>query len=529
MDHGHPELAKSRSEAYNHIWDEACVAAANLQKLDRDQHVVIYDIGGARKGARCAEVVKDVLGRDRVGGANEYYPDLNLEKLAIHVSFPVVDAKDAERVTKFTKEGGYRRFQMGPFVKPPHGLTLCHHKLRDCDCFGPRSKVVFIAVHTLYYLGDADFAAVFGRFGQVDILAATHSPTRTQIPTTSPEFMWMTPTQVPEFYTTAQMWQLRIREWVYGEPAVAMVPLQGKGTVYKHDACVWLGYGGRHVSPITILLDEATRGRWFSVLYVTTVLMCLVGLVVQMRSWWHGPTPIFREQGRFELLVRGLNFALLNATRWSDTFFGETRTGWIQPVGSWWHAAALVFLVPVLTVMLRYCTMRSRAPGWLTELSVVANPLTTLVDRWGIQLTDIHSVTVGPPMELPETVRGGVRVEPEVMLTAVQMMLGVADTQQNDERVLAAVTRRYNYPLEVSAAALSEAKRRVALWRLSGNGSVTPPNTPPSSRWAFILSPLSVLGFLLRLCWRLAIALSYVAMACCVIACILEVGLWAVQ
>lgn len=110
------------------------------------------------------------------------------------------------------------------------------------------------------------------------------------------------------------------------------------------------------------------------------------------------------------------------------------------------------------------------------------------------------------------------------MLTAVQMMLGVADTPQNDERVLAAVTRRYNYPLEVSAAALADAKRRVAVWRQSGNGSLIPASIQSFDLLEFIMRPLYALAFLLRVSWRLVVVSLYVTTVCCVIALLLEAG-----
>jgi len=477
----------SRTAAYEYLrahWD-----AAIRDVLDHPNvRVMLYDIGGGRKGVETAIKFLRAL-PESVRAVND--------RIFIHVSFPVCDATDVDRASAIDRRQDSINVRCSGNVEASAAtgrINVCEHRIGECECAAEAgaTKVVFISCHTLYYIRQAEYRAIYDLYGPVVIHAAIHRPTPGgQLPVDNPEFVWVSAADAPEVFTWQERVLSRVRASLIGDPFIAMIPLKHAGTVYRHSSMSWLQYGGMHVSVVSSLLDWATA-EWTTFvsssvcIFVPAFLLSLIGCCTQVVwlcwSYYERRSRLAWFYWSFgsALTMPLLGPLLSGPLEWA---FVGSAPGVGRPLVI---MAAVVSFFGAFVVSARYFFLSARDPGLLTDTTVSFIHRTSLADERQDPLVDILDVSVGPPRPLMPTTFGSVQVDPEMRRHALAILLASPDDVTVMNRTTASLLRRYTYSVSQTVASVKEARRVASLVRDQGNGVVgsglTQMSTPqPSS------------------------------------------------
>lgn len=362
-------------------------------------------------------------------------------------------------------------------------INYCHHTCADCTCMGHYDSCAAIAVHSAYYLGERDFLKLHQTFGPTEIAAVVHRPTETMLPKHKPEFSFIPATEFigTSWYERARM---RAREALYGEKAVAMVPLASAGTVYVHDSMEWLAAGGRHSSPITRGVDDVTRSGLLAVfLYVFLTLLIAMGCVggvhattsqalTYYRVWTHRAW-VTRQLGCIEwiqhLPLGGATYGAAHAG-----LYRLTAPRLPSPtLGTLLFTFSVTF--GLAAVFLRWLVWPAKHPGLFTDMTLTVTHGRVLADAQGEAIADLFVLRTGEPRDLAPIIFGDCYIEPLAFNMAFAIFSSTnveANPDQVEGRVRAAVLRRYGYNVSSTVAstraALAAYRRHNAT--SSGNG-----------------------------------------------------------
>lgn len=268
------------------------------------------------------------------------------------------------------------------------------------------------------------------------------------VPADKPEFVWVSPDISPENFDWQERLRHRMRGLLYGERLVKMMPLGGAGTVYTHDEMGWLANGGRHVSALTTVVDDLTRGNLTALatafaMFVTFMvgLMCLVSCV------WSVIHAVMIWRGRYRALSKciaryGAGF------EWACEAKHSLINWWNPiPTSSWGFAVGAFILLTMpywLSLLMRLATLRSRAPGLFTRFTIHALFKTQLLASNNNPESDIFEIRIADPSRFEVSIVGGFVVCPEGVALAVPTLLLAGNTDETATRATANVMRRAN-------------------------------------------------------------------------------------
>lgn len=332
----------------------------------------------------------------------------------------------------------------------------------------------------MYYWSERDFYKLYSLWPGVTVYTILHRPVPVAtvqesmaraLPQGSPEFVWATPKSAPDLFC----WQDRVRDFVrgnlYGEPLIKMVPLAEAGTTYTHDAMLWLGNGGKHISVFTMAIDMATTGHLGSILVAAIAASVAItcGIIFGLMAW----------AGFWTLLDMFRNWRHLRRCRrtWGVTSaIVCPALTMLNPTAEWdllaivaaFAIAALPFLA---AVAMRYLTLRTTSCGIMTVTTVHAIPKTVIADQRGEAIADVYHVKVGHPTNLCVPQSGAFHIAPQALSMAIPAFLLGGDTDATANRAVANIIRRHDVTINAAASTVQYA-RTLACMVASGNGSL---------------------------------------------------------
>lgn len=492
--HGHPALANARTDAYALACSHWMSCMPAVGPLPNAPPTVFMDIGGGRSGINYALKFFD-----------EHKAMLLERGVVLHVLFPIESLMDVARRDVITKYQGKLNITTRGFVTDK--VNYCHHKLHECDCLHAYGRLYPIAVHSMYYLMEQDYARLYAHAnnhsqGDCEIWAAIHKPNGDVLPQDAPEFAWVNADTNPEVYSYTERATSMVRNLLQGEPLVKFIPLGPAGTTYTHDAMNWLASGGKHVTPFTLFLDTMTHSLKFCFLVLLALgALCCCWFV---HAYYHARFLMAWSHHQYQWHM--------STTPWPfrDAFYGFTgwwhgyHMGWMQMFSPVW--LALLMMGCILTVL--YHTLPSAHPKWGTWFTISIAHVTSIADSAGHPVSEVVKVRVGVPATLVSQVWSDVVVEPEAFVTAVASLLLAKASDESNRRVVANTMRRLNGGSKPTSRAVQLAAARVATITstMSGNGSGMIGSRIPNRfqmAYSYLLFVLRV--FLLPVTWPLGL------------------------
>lgn len=483
--HGHPVLAQSRHAAYQRL-HQAWIHKLGEVLSAGSGNVLLYDIGGGRMGLESLHVLLPRI----VSAAGP-----NACRVFAHVSTPAAASGDLGRSSSIRPAlDKLNSVATNESKNVTTGcVNFCEHRLGDCTCTAGFGTVLPISVHSLYYIQEWEWVAFAERVGgSVEVACAIHRPSESGlIPADTPEFIWLSAKEAPQFYGWHERLLSGVRRILLNDPVVTMAPLGQAGTVYQHPVCNWLQFGGKHISPFSAAVDHWTRDWNQFVLF----LMMVMVLVSTALLWWWAVTDAF------EYVWNVINY-MHSFYRFHARyhFLLDFPGGWIPyRLLKWWMCRTpefnyfpfsllclQVLLVVFGVVSSRWIVHSSRDPGLFTTHTITFTHRSSLGPDGGDPLVDILDLVVGAPRPLEPFSFGDVTVEPELFRQALTILLSSEGMSRAADRTTASLLRRYHYSISRTTASVNLALSKAGLIRsgneASGSGSgSTPPSLPQSS------------------------------------------------
>lgn len=387
-------------------------------------------------------------------------------------------------------------------------LTFCHHLMRDCDCLDDEeAEISFIGVHSMYYLTEADYRQM-GRYcnasGFTTFTAAVHVPSLgTQLPKSKPEFMFVSSQMLPELFTVRQRVYDYFLRKCFSDVLLAFIPLGPAGTIYAHPSMSWLQAGGFHSSIITRWLQTALEGGWWTSATIAAIV-AIVGA-----AFWAGQEVVSRHH--------------LSAVAWYCTWLVDCPVPWYYRLaGVGLTLLSLLSGSIAMFLVVRFCTLRTAEPGWLTDTTVSVSHSTTIPDPHGDPIAEILTLRVGRPRMLEMLTFATGIVEPQVFSHALQMFAngGVPDLVCG--RAFSAGMRRYKTTPDVTANSVRQARLKFDSLNLLTPGDQTSMNGSSERRCSlgFIMKMRSAWAYLTQCLFTLVLVLSFLVLpiACVILA-----------
>lgn len=407
------------------------------------------------------------------------------ERCFVHVSCPIVGPMDVDRADGIDRNHAGRVRPIEGSIKPAAAsagsVNVCTHRFGDCDCYDNSGlEFVFIAVHSVYYLQEAEWLSVYNRIGDFSVHAAIHYPEpQGQLPRDNPEFVWGTPDTVPEVFTWQQCTLSRIRNLLMGDPMVAMCPLQAAGTVYKHTAMSWLSAGGKHISWFSAWLDGVTQSWDSFVVWAFLLLATAVGMLLcagcvwetlwNLSAWYVARRSRLAVLARFSPLLGVPLVGVLSEPLVCWLFVDDAPLSW-----TWFGTAcALWTALFTMVVVARAVVLTAGDPDVLTLATLSFVHRTCLGDSSGDRLVDILEFTMGPPRPLESTVILGQPISAEVRRTSLAILLAGPGDATAVNRTTAAMLRRYNYSVSTTVGSVTSARQAALALSAQAGDSVT--------------------------------------------------------
>lgn len=518
--HGHTWLAKSRRDAYAvamRHWDQAL----KRDGVDGGGRCALLDIGGGRAGIQSAAKFLDLRSNQAVLHGCPDPASRDKPVFYVHVQFPIVASADVARAEILEDPVLEPKLNFVPEFGPQYGkVNYCHHKLSECECLRDYDRFVPIAVHSLYYLGEADWMQLYKVAPEVVVRAVVHLPPAqgtSVLPVSKPEFRFLPIEQTTDLVTTWDRWQAAARRVLYGESTVLMVPLASNGTVYRHDSMAWLAAGGRHVSRWSMGLDRMTRAGPLAVLtyavhlaavgvFTCVLVAAVTGEVYSLFVAWRreralrkifGPSLVLRE---------------------------SVLTSWIVAAVAWLAVEpeakpANLLLAMVLTVAsaalfeaVRWTTALTASPGWFTQFTLTVEPKTSIADKDQQPIAEVLDIRLGGPRRLEPVRFGNYYVEPKAFRLALTMLFSSAyDANPTTvaNRAKASVMRHFDYNVDIAQASVQAAEATYRRLLAQGNETSTRTSTLPPSLWQRTRSRLFACVKLLTCGYILVLAYVY--------------------
>ena len=165
-EHHHPLMAEERRSTENYVYRQIMKRA-----LAMGRPASVVDIGGGSGGVLRA-MARGFTAEDGISH--------------IHVLAPIVQAQDEIRWTSIPVDAAVAAASDGPFDLGC-GITVCKHKLADCDCVDHARVDAYVSTHSAYYLGPDDLIVI--PLG-VPVFMVVHQFTLEQSGMIHTEFMW---------------------------------------------------------------------------------------------------------------------------------------------------------------------------------------------------------------------------------------------------------------------------------------------------------------------------------------------------
>lgn len=361
--------------------------------------------------------------------------------------------------------------------------------------------------HSAYYLTEYEWAHI----ASIDPTTCTmvvHPPqARRGIPADAPEFTFGHPADNTSVLSTTTLIVDAYREYMLGRPAVVFKPNGPHGTMYHHDAMIWLSAGGFHSSVFTRFLDHYSRDWKFCFAHTLVIIAAFIAALVllgfgavelaQYVDMLMYPQP----EGFFSGLYRHIRCTFVTC------YVPSLSSGLLKlvaalsiTIGTWWHM-----------LMVRACVALTVAPGLCTDLTLSTVPYQAF-DWQGEVICDVFKLVFSGPITLTPVQNQSFHVVHEAYTNALTILAMGAMGPPKQLACLATLVRRHNVASPVAYNAVTQATERLNVYRLLFEAPTTITPSILSVLWASPGLCLSMPFALVRAMWNgLLLALPFVS------------------
>ncbi|APG76512.1 hypothetical protein 1 [Hubei tombus-like virus 34] len=276
------------TDAFDHSVEVAQDAGHPAMRGTRVAASTVLYLNAARRCRRTMEVNGRAMACVVDVGAGSFGPDrlMTLKRdtrnanVFVHAMIPIVDAADRDRFARFQASPDFISWNAVHVTGRVnvHRLNWCNHRLRDCTCLDLYSHVEPVAVHSSYYLLQADYDRLFKKAATLE--AVEHIPqVGTAVPTEDPEYVWENAENdgvcKQGFFSKLCN---TVRRSITGVDQVRMQPLKTNSTTYTHpDNGETLRRGGFHPNRWAAAVDRALESN--STLGAFAAGVCAAGAI----------------------------------------------------------------------------------------------------------------------------------------------------------------------------------------------------------------------------------------------------------